>query len=554
MFQLRGRDDAGRSVLVKVYGADAYENQVLGRLWRTVWYRDVGPAASVGRAQRAEHEAFLTLLAGRADVPTWEVVAAGTTSDQDALLVVADDGTAIGISDLSPEHPDPIVAGCWHALARLHAAGIAHLRVGPTTVLVRAGQAQLVDLSQGVLAPRRDQLMTDRSQMLALTAAAVGSERAVDAAAAALGSDGLSALLPYLQPAAFGGDLRQTLKTAKVDVDELRAASAKQVAAEEPELAQLRRVTLGSMIQVGLLVLAASALITGVSGLDLAQVGDELKGAEWSWFLLGFVLVQLPRLFQAVATLGTVPKRLPFLPVYVMQLATGFMNLALPSSLARMSINVRFFQRQGVPPATAITSGVIDSFAGNAIQVVLLALLLVFSASDLDVTLDVQTDGGAGRLLVLLIVVFLATITSALVIGRFRRAIGDRIRQWWPDVRAATQTLRASNKLAAVFGANVAAEVLFAAGLGMFARGLGYDIALVDLLVINLSVSLFASFIPVPGGIGVVEGGLTVGLVAAGLSDEAAFSTAVCYRLSCFYLPTIWGWFAMRWLKEHGYL
>lgn len=117
---------------------------------------------------------------------------------------------------------------------------------------------------------------------------------------------------------------------------------------------------------------------------------------------------------------------------------------------------------------------------------VLLVLPLVFSASDLDVALDVQTDGGAGRLLVLLIVVLLATITSALVIGRFRRAIGDRIRQWWPDVRTAIQTLRASDKLAAVFGANVVAELLFAAGLGMFARGLGYDVALVDLLVINL--------------------------------------------------------------------
>ena len=37
---------------------------------------------------------------------------------------------------------------------------------------------------------------------------------------------------------------------------------------------------------------------------------------------------------------------LPFGPVYIMQLATGYMNLALPSSLARMAINIRFFQRQ----------------------------------------------------------------------------------------------------------------------------------------------------------------------------------------------------------------
>ena len=67
------------------------------------------------------------------------------------------------------------------------------------------------------------------------------------------------------------------------------------------------------------------------------------------------------------------------LPVYLLQLATGFMNLALPSSVARMAVDIRFFQRQGVPPATAVTASLIDSFIGNVIQVVLLCMLLLFS-------------------------------------------------------------------------------------------------------------------------------------------------------------------------------
>ncbi len=48
-------------------------------------------------------------------------------------------------------------------------------------------------------------------------------------------------------------------------------------------------------------------------------------------------------------------------------------------------------------------------------------------------------------------------------------------------------------------GGNLATEVLFATALGLFARGLGADISLADLLVINISVSLFATLHPGAG-------------------------------------------------------
>ena len=48
-FVARGRDPDGLPLLVKVYGRDAYDNQLVEKLWRTVWYRDPGPAcASAG--------------------------------------------------------------------------------------------------------------------------------------------------------------------------------------------------------------------------------------------------------------------------------------------------------------------------------------------------------------------------------------------------------------------------------------------------------------------------------------------------------------------------
>ena len=57
----------------------------------------------------------------------------------------------------------------------------------------------------------------------------------------------------------------------------------------------------------------------------------------------------------------------------MLQLATSYMNLAAPHELRHASpSSVRFFQRQGVPPAAAVTSGTIDSFANNVVQAVML--------------------------------------------------------------------------------------------------------------------------------------------------------------------------------------
>ena len=83
-----GVDAEGRSLLVKVYGRDAYDTQLVAKLWRSVWYRGAGPAIGLGRLQSAEHEAFVTLLARNAGLATREVVTAGATVDDDALLVL----------------------------------------------------------------------------------------------------------------------------------------------------------------------------------------------------------------------------------------------------------------------------------------------------------------------------------------------------------------------------------------------------------------------------------------------------------------------------------
>lgn len=88
--------------------------------------------------------------------------------------------------------------------------------------------------------------------------------------------------------------------------------------------------------------------------------------------------------------------------------------------------------------------------------------------------------------------------------------------------------------------------MLFALALATFAQAVGFPVELGEVLLINIGVALLAGLLPVPGGIGVVEGGLTFGLVQAGVPEQIAFVAVLMYRLSTFYLPPIWGFFAFR--------
>jgi uncharacterized membrane protein YbhN (UPF0104 family) len=77
--------------------------------------------------------------------------------------------------------------------------------------------------------------------------------------------------------------------------------------------------------------------------------------------------------------------------------------------------------------------------------------------------------------------------------------------------------------------------------LGMCLKAFGHSATLAQLILVNTFVSLFAGFMPVPGGMGVAGAGYTAGLEAIGIPSAVAMSTAIAFRLVTFYLPPIWG-------------
>src|SRR6185437_15103407 len=112
---------------------------------------------------------------------------------------------------------------------------------------------------------------------------AAGTEQAVAVAVDSLGTEGVAALLPYLQSAALRTPLRKATKAAGIDMDELRTQVATAVGAELPDLIKLRRLTWWTVIQLTLLVLAAGAVLSAASNVDWEALRSDLAHASWGW-------------------------------------------------------------------------------------------------------------------------------------------------------------------------------------------------------------------------------------------------------------------------------
>jgi uncharacterized membrane protein YbhN (UPF0104 family) len=71
--------------------------------------------------------------------------------------------------------------------------------------------------------------------------------------------------------------------------------------------------------------------------------------------------------------------------------------------------------------------------------------------------------------------------------------------------------------------------------------GVGAELSTLEFARVYFVVTLLSSFVPVPGGVGVVEAGLTGALVAAGVAPPVALAGVLVYRLLTYVAPIVVG-------------
>ena len=562
---LRATAVGGEELEVKVYGRDAWDAQYIGSWWSALTRRGEAPQLTVSRRERIEHEAMVSLLVERAGVPVVPLVSAGQGAQGEALLVTY--APARAFDDLPPSAVhDEWLRGAWSALMQLHEAGVAHRRItGQRLVERNDGTPGFVDFAQARLAASVHDVMIDRVHLLVTLALVVGNERAVSSAIDIMGTEELAKALPYVQDPVLSQALRRSMGT-EWQIAELRSLVIERTGAEPSALIELRRVTFGSLVKLALTVVILSSLVGLLAGVDFAQVIDELSTADFTLLLLGLLVAPLAQVLFSFSTLGSSLRRLPFLPVLMLQYAIQFIALVLPATAARIALQIRFFERLGVSYGAATTMGAIDSGGGFVVQILLLILIGASALPGFTTDVSTGSDSGgeeSGDISLIALAVAIGILWTVMTLANPRRRANVRravpqfisqMRAQASQARASLAVLRRPGKVAGILGGNLGGQVVQAVVLGVCLSAFGETAALSQLILVNTFVSLFAGLLPVPGGVGVAEAGYTYGLQAIGVPSAIAVSTAIAFRLVTFYLPPIWCSQAMRWLRGNAYV
>jgi len=545
-----GHDATGQALKVRVLGRDAQDTQRLARQWRQLSYKDPPRSAPVGRLEQVEHEALATLMAAHAGVRVPEVVTAALGPHGEALIVTRQPDVE-PLELASPkEVSDKLLDDLMQQVARLHGAGISHGRLNASNVLVVDGGPMLVDLSAATLGAPQSALDMDIAELLVACTVLVGPERALGRAVAAGWGDAVVRVLPYLQRGALTPHLRDLARTHEVGLKDLREEAAKATGQEVPEIVPLRRMRPRDLLLTAALAVAAYLLITQLARIGFGTIAHELGHAEIAWVVFALILAQLTFIAGGVSFRGGVMTPLPLLPCAVLQSATKFVNLTVPTSAGRIGIDVRFLQKQGASTPEAFTAGAVDDVSEKITEIALVLLTLPFvhiaaNASDL--------KGGvpSGRLIVTVLIVLALIVVVLLFVPPVRAKALPPIHTAFVALWA---VVRNRQKRLELFGGQLGVEVFYALTLGAASLAYGVHLTFAQLLLVNTGASVFSSLIPSPGGVGTAEASLTAGLVAMGVENSTAFAIAFTHRLCTYYLPPIWGYFSLRWLEQKAYI
>ena len=558
-YQATEASPAGSSghLRIAVYGRDAADARLLTKLGRFLFYRDSGPSLTLTRLQQVEREAYLTMLAGQRGATVPEVVEAGIAGPAKNALLASRLPAGAALSDMDGATiSDAALDDVYRQLLTLRSARIAHGAISGDTLLVDAAThtAALTDFRNATGSASPDQLDRDLAGAIAATALAVGAERAADSAVRSLDPKLLGGALRHLHRQAVDPVVGRSLRGKGELLEDVRDRAAQGASIEAPKVVQPRRVSWPTLILVIGTMIGGWALV-GVL-IDVSRSFDTVLGADWLWVIVALVLAQLAYVASAIETLGSVAGPLPFGRVLALEVANAFSALA-GGAAASYTTRVRFFQLQGYGITVAISSGAIITTSSWIAIAVLFVLSLPFAWGAIDLDVNAVPVGNDQLVWIILAVVVVVGVLAGVVLAvpRVRRLAGEqmlpRVRSVWTNLR---QVAASPSKLIMLVGGSLGQRLLIAMTLSVSLRAFEDHLRLPILIVVITLAAFVGGVAPSPGGMGVVEAGMILGLTAAGVAEADATAAVFIQRLFTSYLPPIWGWFTLMWMRKREIL
>ncbi|MFB6951748.1 lysylphosphatidylglycerol synthase domain-containing protein [Streptomyces niveus] len=606
--------DEGPPLDVTVVDREQQAQGFFYRVWRRLTLRSISTRRSIPSLRQAlEQEALLAYAAIAAGANAPKLIATSELGP-DAVILVYEHMGGRSLDSLSDDEiTDDLVRGAWRQVKALQSRRIAHRRLTGDALLVdRDGNVIVTDLRGGEIAAGDVVLRMDTAQLLTTVGLRIGAERAVAAAVDVLGPDAVADCLPLLQPIALSRSTRTTLRrlareraqrerdavlqateaakharTAEVaaaTTDAERKAARRSLRAEkqaekkalDDALDEVREEDLLSQIRGQVLLIrpqapvepvrlerirprtlvsfiagaiAAYFLLTQLAGIDF---GNVFANTHWGWVAAAVLFSALSYVAAAMSLLGFVPERVGFLRTVVAQVAGSFVKLVAPAAVGGVALNTRFLQRAGVRPGLAVASVGASQLFGLGAHILLLLAFGYLTGTEKTTSLTPSRTVIAGLLTV---AVLLLVVTA---IPFLRKFVVTRLRSLFAGVvPRMLDVLQRPMKLVTGIGGMLLLTGLFVMCLDASIRAFDdghQQLSYASIAVVFLAGNALGSAAPTPGGVGAVEGALTLGLIATGVPKEVAAPAVLLYRMMTLWLPVLPGWICFNHLTRKGAL
>ncbi len=431
----------------------------------------------------------------------------------------------------------------WAILQKAHQRGFCHGNVGPRSVVMHDGHVEILNWERGSLAASELTRRIDMAQAIALMASHAGVERAVASAQRCLALDQMISLAPALQAAVIPHETMARFSSKK-EFQRLRDSLTESVPATgEVQPLQLRRFSPRTVITLSIGLVAVYLLLASI---NIEELRDTISQAVPAWMVFSFIAGMFSYVGASLVLKAYTAENLNFKTTTIVQLAASVVALVAPAGIGPAALNLRFLQKNKVATPVAIAT---VSLVQVAQFVTTVALLVLLGLATGDVGSFAVPSGT-----ILVVVACVAVVAAAFVlVTPLRKWASEKIRptidQIWPRlVWLGTHPIRFFYG----FCGSVLQSVAYVAAFGGALAAFGHSLPVVTLAVTYLVSNSVGSVVPSPGGIGLVEAALTVGLTAAGVPYSIAFSTALLFRVLTFWIRIPLGWLALNWCQRRN--
>ena len=541
----------GSCLDVTVFDRDQQAADAFYRLYRRVRLKaHVSRSAPLALEGAIERQALLIYATEDAGVLTPRLHAVIRVGPDAAVLATEHvDGQTL--AEAGSAVTDDQLRQVWDTVIRLHSHRITHRALTGDRIMFAppnpVGHVVLLDPSNGDVAATDLQLRLDMAQLIAETALLVGPGRAADLAIEKVPRAELPALVPLLQPVALFRSTRSALRRRKSVLTDLR----KRLLAAAPDglvpPVQLERIRPRTLITLIAGIFAAYLLAGQLADVSFSTL---LAKANIGWAVLALALSASTYFGATWALSGFVLEQLSLMRTFLVQVAGSFVILVTPAAVGGVALNLRYLRRSKLSPADAAASvGVSQVISFLVYGVLLLIFAAIAGTSHTKVPLPPEW-----AYIALAVVAGLALIVLALPAGR--RLLLSRL------ASAASQVIprlldvaQRPAKLAQGVGGSFLLTIAYILCLTASVRAFGvHSVPIATLAVVYLTGSAVGSVVPTPGGLGAVEGAMTLGLTTAGIPGATALAAVLLFRTVTFWLPVPVGWLAMHFLQRRDVL